>query len=250
MQFRLELARDEVNAKNSIFSSLIQTVGSLFFVVTAILTYRNVKATEDKQISERFSKAVEQLGESSKLEVRLGGIYSLEHIAQDSSQDEWTIIEVLTAFVRRNRPLFLPANNTIDIDIQAALTTISRSAPDKALDHKFLDLSYTHLVRAKLNRAKFKKANLESSNLTRVELRQADLSGANLWNTILEHADLTGANLTGASLVNTVLTGCNLLGAKGLTPQQVTNAYNWEYASFSPEFENILRKYVQDRSTP
>jgi hypothetical protein len=44
-----------------------------------------------------FSKAVEQLG-SDKLEVRLGGIYSLERISKESPDDYWTVMENLTAF--------------------------------------------------------------------------------------------------------------------------------------------------------
>ena len=45
------------------------------------------------------AKAVEQLG-SDKLEVRLGGIYSLERISKESPDDYWTVMENLTAFVR------------------------------------------------------------------------------------------------------------------------------------------------------
>ena len=42
------------------------------------------------------------------LEVRLGGIYALERIAKDSPKDEWTIMEVLTAYVRQNAPMREP----------------------------------------------------------------------------------------------------------------------------------------------
>jgi hypothetical protein len=37
---------------------------------------------------------------SDKLEVRLGGIYSLERISKESPDDYWTVMENLTAFVR------------------------------------------------------------------------------------------------------------------------------------------------------
>jgi hypothetical protein len=42
---------------------------------------------------------VEQLG-SDKLEVRLGGIYSLERISKESPDDYCTVMENLAAFVR------------------------------------------------------------------------------------------------------------------------------------------------------
>jgi hypothetical protein len=39
-------------------------------------------------------------GEEPKLEVRLGGIYSLERISNESPGDYWTVMENLPAFVR------------------------------------------------------------------------------------------------------------------------------------------------------
>ncbi|MEH2261428.1 hypothetical protein [Nostoc sp.] len=65
---------------------------------------RNAASAQDKQITERFAKAIEQLG-NEKIEVRLGAIYTLERIAKDSKDDHWTIMEVLTAFVRENASL-------------------------------------------------------------------------------------------------------------------------------------------------
>jgi hypothetical protein len=57
------------------------------------------RADLQRRITESFSKAIEQLG-SDKLEVRLGGIYALERISQESPQDHWAVMENLTAFVR------------------------------------------------------------------------------------------------------------------------------------------------------
>ncbi|MFM8007220.1 MAG: hypothetical protein ACKO86_20270, partial [Dolichospermum sp.] len=65
---------------------------------------RNAEAANQKQITERLSKAIEQLA-SDKPEVILGRIYTLERIVRDSEPDQWTIMEVLTAFVRQNAPI-------------------------------------------------------------------------------------------------------------------------------------------------
>jgi uncharacterized protein YjbI with pentapeptide repeats len=56
-------------------------------------------ADRQRRITESFSRAVEQLGDD-KLEVRLGGIYSLERISKESPDDYWMVMENLTAFVR------------------------------------------------------------------------------------------------------------------------------------------------------
>jgi hypothetical protein len=61
------------------------------------------KTAEQGHITDRFTKAIEQLG-SEKLAVRMGAIYALERLSKDSPEDHWTIMEVLTAYVRDNAP--------------------------------------------------------------------------------------------------------------------------------------------------
>ena len=67
--------------------------------------------TEQGQVTDRYTKAIEQLG-SDKLDVRVGGIYALERIARDSKTDHPTVMEVLAAFIRehsrepRGSPMF------------------------------------------------------------------------------------------------------------------------------------------------
>ena len=58
-----------------------------------------MQVAQEGQITERFTRAIEQLG-SEKMAIRLGGIYALERIANDSDKDYWPIIETLTAYVR------------------------------------------------------------------------------------------------------------------------------------------------------
>src|SRR5207248_11751254 len=92
-------------------------------VAAGVIAWRNLRATQAKldvdreaQITNRFTQAIGQLGAELKdgkpdLEVRLGGIYALERIARDSSRDHWTIMEVLTAYVRQNAGS-VPARHT------------------------------------------------------------------------------------------------------------------------------------------
>ena len=74
----------------------------------------NLRLAREGQITERFTRAIDQLGatdeaNNKKLEIRLGGIYALERIAGDSlamedspGRDYSTVMEVLTAYVREN----------------------------------------------------------------------------------------------------------------------------------------------------
>lgn len=182
-------------AQTAIYASLIQTFGSAFFVVTAYLSWRTVKASEQKQVTERFSKAIEQL-DSDKPTTKLGGIYALERIAIDSYSDHWTIMEVLSYLVRDNSPKHSPDNNPpVTTTIQAALTVIGRRDSTQDPEGKKLDLSDTNLTRANLRSGYFRGAILEDS-----DLREANLEGADLREVYFGEADLSQANLTNAKL--------------------------------------------------
>ncbi|HEY9878473.1 MAG TPA: hypothetical protein V6D29_08455, partial [Leptolyngbyaceae cyanobacterium] len=62
-------------------------------------TEKDLRLNESRLVAERFSKAIEQIGDDN-IHIQLGGIYSLEQIAKDSPNDYfWIVIEVLTAFV-------------------------------------------------------------------------------------------------------------------------------------------------------
>ncbi|OCQ97131.1 hypothetical protein BCD64_16245 [Nostoc sp. MBR 210] len=206
---------------------------------------KNAEAAQDKQITERFAKAIEQLG-SEKIEVRLGAIYTLERIAKDSAKDHWTIMEILTAFVRENSPRKLEEENAentqetpkIRTDIQAALTVIGRRNCDNEQENQRLDLSNidirgadlgganlqktllsganlygANFFHANLQKAMLRQANLRAAILFNANLQRAYLIGANLQSTPLGEANLQGSDLTQANLLWAYLSGANLQGA-------------------------------------
>ena len=76
--------------------------GALVFTARNFtLSRRTFELTEQGQVTDRYTKAIEQLG-SDKLAVRIGGIYALERIARDSARDHPAVMEVLTAFIREH----------------------------------------------------------------------------------------------------------------------------------------------------
>jgi hypothetical protein len=54
-------------------------------------------------LTQGFARAVDQLGHPA-LDVRLGGLYSLERLALESPEDHVPIVEILAAFVREHAP--------------------------------------------------------------------------------------------------------------------------------------------------
>jgi hypothetical protein len=111
-----------------LWTGLVQALGAVVLAIGAVATWRNLRVAQENarvaqetlrvtqnrldidrqaQITNRFTQAIGQLGAELKdgkpnLEVRLGGIYALERIAYDSPRDHWTIMEILTAYVRQN----------------------------------------------------------------------------------------------------------------------------------------------------
>jgi len=231
----------------------------------------------ERLVTDRFAKAVEQLG-SPDIDVRIGAIYSLERIAKDSPKDHWTIMEVLTAFVRNKSPLpkdWKPDSKQklpeVTADVQSALTVIGRREVKNDLAGKHLNLSETNLDSADLqgadlSRAYLLRTNLDSADLEGTDLNEtallvanlngailynanlskAELSGANLKNSYLRRVNLGGANLgtahfTKAQLItSTNLENADLRGAYNLIAAQIKAAKNWQYAHYDPEFRKQL----------
>jgi hypothetical protein len=124
----------------AILAGALATVGAVF----TGLSYRLNRAG---QITERFTRAIDQLG-SSELDIRLGGIYALERIARDSPDDHPQVMEVLTAYVREHAP-WPPAQAQTTIPVEhsdaqrldvrvAAIDALERIARGLAPAHKAL----------------------------------------------------------------------------------------------------------------
>jgi hypothetical protein len=93
--------KDRAAAEASTRTGLIAGLAGLAALGGLAVTARTYRLTQQGQIADRYTKAIEQLG-SATLDVRLGGIYALERIANDSKRDHPTIVEVLSAFVREH----------------------------------------------------------------------------------------------------------------------------------------------------
>jgi uncharacterized protein YjbI with pentapeptide repeats len=206
------------------------TLGAGLVAAFALLfTARNFLLSREGQVTDRYTKAIEQLG-SDKLDVRIGGIYALERIARDSARDHPTVMEVLTAFIREHsrEPWPVPEpggpapGRLTRPDVQAALTVVGRRDQERDIrpvDVTGASLMWANLQAAHLRGAYLDGANLDGADLRGVDLRRAVLRNAELPNARLHFADLTGAQLTfallaGAGLGKAVLAGADLVEAR------------------------------------
>lgn len=84
-----------------------------------------LRISDAGQITNRFNSAITNLGAKSE-PVRIGGIYALHRILQDSPRDNVAVTSVLSAYIRERAPLSpkkQPRANKADIS--AALTVLA-----------------------------------------------------------------------------------------------------------------------------
>ncbi len=223
----LQTARDAARGRLLTLGAGLLAAGALLF------TARHFTLSREGQVTDRYTKAIEQLG-SEKLDVRIGGIYALERVARDSTTDHPTVMEVLTAFIREHShepwPPSDPAGRerarSTRPDVQAAVTVVGRR--DAKRDIERINLGGADLTRADLTRAHLDGAHLTGATLTGATLTGATLTGAHLTGADLTGADLTVAHLDGANLYGAHLTGATLtvahLDGANLTDADLTVA--------------------------
>jgi hypothetical protein len=211
-------------------------VGLYFTNQTLLTSQETLRTTQEGQITERFTKAIEQLGRDN-LSLRLGGIYALERIARDSAKDYGPVMQVLAAYVRERRALVQDGKEQdaprwvscggkgirtfedvswagglqakLPPDIQAILTVFKRRARSYGTGEiDWLDLRYTQLATARLD-----NAHLEFAVFIGTHLQGAYLLGAHLTGAFLMGAHLEGAELGLADLYSTHLEGAYLQDA-------------------------------------
>ncbi|MFQ4146752.1 pentapeptide repeat-containing protein [Chlorogloeopsis sp. ULAP02] len=193
------------------------------------ISIKNLQLAQEQLITERLMTAITQLGHED-VATRTGAIYILEKVAQDSPQEYWTIMEIISAFVREKAGIKeeLAKIPIISTDIQAAMTVIGRRNVERDRENQKLDLRNAVIRQADLTNAKLQSLDLSGADLTRAQLRGSDLFESNLENaklcgTILYEANLrscnlqaanfSGANLNRANLAEANLRSANLSGA-------------------------------------
>ena len=241
---RLEVVAARLRLQNDLRATPLQAIAGLAVLAGALLGFQQL--TEDRQqataartlalqgqASERFTRAIDQLG-SDREDSRVGGIYGLEQIAQQAPDNRLAVAEVLVAYLHRRvprpakpPPVKIPGEDTGEVlrtrvqDAQAALTVLGRrqtADTDPPLDLRALDLIGANLEGAELRRANLegtdlRAADLPFANLEGADLPGADLAGANLHGANLGSADLQEADLHFAELGDATLSGGNLVGA-------------------------------------
>ena len=237
----------QAQLQNDARATLLQGVAGLLLVAGAIATWRQVQVSREGQITERFARAIDHLGDA-KAEVRLGGIYTLERIANDSPADRRTVAAILAALVRTHAPWKVGAPDgpehptaTVDaqmpwlehsaVDVNTAMLVLGRRPPSREPLQLYLSrvdlrgaflrdarlpgtaLRHANLARTLMPRIDLQDSDLEDADLRHTDMREARLANASLYKAHLQNADLRGADLRRADLRGANLQGAQLEGA-------------------------------------
>ena len=222
----------------------VALIGAPFVIWRSVVAQKSVDVQEQGHITDRINKAVEGLGAEKtvkrrvvvhetftpgaafagkraeyatsehtepNLEVRIGAIYALERISQDSARDHIQIMEILCAYIRENAKLMDPfAEELLDpkrervrlrSDIDAAIKVIGRRPAEliqearaffsKGIYRKRFDLRGVDLCGSELqdlafhdiefNGSSFQRANLMNTLFDNVTFNYSDFSGAITW---------------------------------------------------------------------
>ena len=220
---------------------LTALVALLFTWLSVGQTRTELRIAEQGQITNRFNSAINNLG-SGSVDVRLGGIYALQRIMQDSTRDQPVIISVLSAYARRNARIPAtgfakekgdPADRVLSpvrpaTDVEAVINVLAARSANRdgraALDLTRTDLRgaqvYGRVGRgdtpdsaAPFRTANFSEADLRYSSFSMTNLHKAGFVRANLAWAYFDGVDLSGAVLESADLTSTTIWNADLTGA-------------------------------------
>lgn len=209
---------DHADAVASARTALLAFFAGVVAVASAGVAYAGYRLSRRGQITDRLARAIDQVGNKDSEAARIGGIYTLEHLAREIPSEQQTVMEILAAVVRtQSRPqpppqheMDIPEAYSVTADIQAALTVIGRrdlahddptrlslagadlrGADLRGAQLQLLDLTGADLRAAQIRGASFAGATLNRANLARLDFRGVDLTNANL-----QRADITHALVT------------------------------------------------------
>ena len=174
---------------------------------------RQTATAQQGLLNERYQKGADMLG-SEILSVRLGGIYALQSLAWEYSEQYYVqCMRLLCAFVR-NPPKHEVTEGDREVDDQLGLWKPKLRQDVQAIMDMMRSRNETHIALEKQKEftLDLSDADLSDSFLYRVNLTRSELTRANLSGAYLKYANLSGASLSGANLSSARLAGADLSG--------------------------------------
>jgi len=229
----------------------IGTVAIMFFSFQNGIKQENEKSKReiDSQISQRLTTAITHLGSDSEA-IRIGALYQLRRLAEDSERDRDSIGEIISTFMRdglkkqnaeinKKYPDGVTEKVKLWSELNTALTTLSvlnkefpHEVPIHLQETDFTSIDwpqiYLWLPGAFLNGARFNNIAMSHIDLNGAYLEDANFENANLCDSKLNGAELSGTNFKKANLI-----GASFISAKSLWGANFESAVFYDEADFN-----------------
>lgn len=210
---------------------------------------KQTKINEQGQITDRFTHAVEQLGDKN-IYIRIGAIHALERIGRDSEDDLLAVLRLLASFVRDKSPVKQVYGRPIptgpaSLEARESMKVIGRLSiicKELLRTEKGISLSDAYLASLSLKGyfpsfdfsqsnfycgcfqdSELEKANFSFSKLLicrfkSCNLRHAEFICANLYDATFDCVDMDGAKLANADCNKT-----DFSGARNITQEMLSH---------------------------
>ena len=253
----------------------VQVLGGTAVLLGLFFTWQNLQLSHEAQMTERFTHAIEQIG-NDNTSVRVGGLYALQRLAKDSSSKDF--LPVLDIVVSYLREYALKSNELLESKYQYSGNKLRKISKPSYLKKFILDYdegkferrrdgiirglpldvySATSVLREllqrgntalrlqkdeelashiELNGLKLQKSDLHDIILNYADFREATLAESNLQNSVLKYADFENADLRGINLNNSNLEGAVLINAT-LSEAELKNVNLSNSALWAVNFE-------------
>lgn len=168
------------------------------------------------------------------IEVRIGGLYALERIAQDSmlhegGREHLPVMEIICSYIRENAPAqnLEPAKPPFSrkkprTDIQVALTIIGRRSKAQvdweAQNHYRLDLRGSDLDGSDFRKGNFSAAMFHHSRFEAALFNETSLHGSQFYGALLNYATFWQAELVGTNCDRCVLSEPRMAAISPFSP--------------------------------
>ncbi|AML52321.1 pentapeptide repeat-containing protein [Falsihalocynthiibacter arcticus] len=281
-----------------LMTSLAGLIGTPFVFLRAQTTERHTVATEQGLITDRITKAVEQIGavktvikddKSSTLpniEVRIGGLYALENIAQQNLEVHIQIMDILCAYVRENlsnkidnkpgelstmtdtSPLPKAGERLLPDDVSVVFKIISRrSKPQKKKEESRLnsegqryvfDFSTCNFIHYRLwwlsfDNCRFWYCDFSGATFFRNEIQNSDFMAANFSSTTFNSvkAENTKFHIVATDdleIEHTSFLGCQFFKFD-FAPTRISNDTQFDGSQFSSEWNVVTALTDEQKET-
>lgn len=233
--------------RTNILTLCAQIAGGMLLLMGLSYTAKNFRLNREGQITERFTRAIDQLG-SDEDAICLGGIYALERIARDSPTDRNHIYDIFGSFLRLRamRPAisqaeedfhadnfnpdddygiqYVPGGEGPSVVVQAVISVLGRRhtydlSPRRQLNLRSVnlqsvDLSGLWLESMLLNYADFRKALFDQTRIVGCDLERAnfertDISKLRIEDSLIRHTNFSNVECYFGDLSNITFDSCD-----------------------------------------